>query len=131
MNDDDAPREGDRVRLSVPAHSAYARMARIGAASLAHRWGLAPRQVQDLRLAVDEAIILLLGGEMDHPGTIDIDYRLGENALEVGIEARFGAADVQPELSDEALDRFRTLAGELLSQYELGADRVRLRVDRP
>ena len=56
-------RDGDRVHLSLPARPAYARVARIGAASLAHRWGFPPHQVQDLRLAVDEAIILFRDGD--------------------------------------------------------------------
>jgi len=130
VSDDEGARSGDRVRLSLPANSAYARLARIGAASLAHRWGFVPHQVQDLRLAIDEAIILLLGGDADHPGTIDIDYLLDGDRLTVDVTARFGSDEVQPILGDDGLDRFRTLAGELLAGYELGADRVRMHIDR-
>ncbi|MGI9603720.1 MAG: ATP-binding protein [Acidimicrobiales bacterium] len=130
MSDDDGARDGDRVRLSLPATSAYARLARIGAASLAHRWGFAAYQVQDLRLAIDEAIILLLGGDAEHPGTIDVEYGLDGDRLSIDVIARFGDDAEQPTLDDEALDRFRTLAGELLSSYELGADKVAMEIDR-
>lgn len=123
-------RDGDRVHLSLPARPAYARVARIGAASLAHRWGFPPHQVQDLRLAIDEAIILLLAGHREEPGSIDIEYALDGAVLQIDVHAGFAGSGEAPALEDDALDRFRTLAGELLSGYELGAHRVVLTIER-
>jgi len=123
-------RDGDRVHLSLPARPAYARVARIGAASLAHRWGFPPHQVQDLRLALDEAIILLLAGHREEPGSIDIDYTIAEGELQIDVRAGFDDDRDAPALEQDALDRFRSLAGELLSGYELGAHRVTLTVER-
>ncbi|MDH3706572.1 MAG: ATP-binding protein [Acidimicrobiia bacterium] len=123
-------RDGARVHLSLPARPAYARVARIGAASLAHRWGFPPHQVQDLRLAVDEAIILLLAGHREEPGSINIEYALDDGVLQIDVHAGFDDAGAVPALEEDALDRFRTLAGELLTGYDLGAHRVGLTIER-
>jgi hypothetical protein len=53
----------DHVRLSLPARHEYARIARIGVAALALRMGFTYREIEDLRLAVDEALIFLLGSD--------------------------------------------------------------------
>jgi hypothetical protein len=51
----------DLVVLRVPAEPRYARVLRIAVSAYAVRLGLLPAAVEDLRLAVDEALILLLG----------------------------------------------------------------------
>jgi len=127
---EESARDGERVRLSLPATAAYARLARIAAARLAHRWDFAPHQVQDLRLAIDEAFILLLAGHHDQPGSIDVDYLLDDDHLSVDVTAAFGEPEQASALDEASVERFRTLAGELLSAYQLGANRVELRIDR-
>ncbi len=122
---DERDRAGDIITLSLPAETPYARIARIGAASLAFRWGFGQRQVADLRLAVDEAVILLLG-DGDHPGQISIEYRLLSDGMEIEAAAEFGDGD-DPLLADE-IDRFVTLVGELVSEYELMAETGRVRM---
>ena len=51
--------EGDRIRLTVPATAAAARITRVSAAGLATRAGFSYGEVEQLRLAVDEATALL------------------------------------------------------------------------
>jgi hypothetical protein len=51
----------DLVVLRVPADPRYARVIRIAVSAYAVRLGLVPAAVEDLRLAVDEALILLMG----------------------------------------------------------------------
>ncbi len=51
----------DLVVLRVPADPRYARVVRIAVSAYAVRLGLVPAAVEDLRLAVDEALILLMG----------------------------------------------------------------------
>ena len=62
----DVEAEADQIRLSLPARHEYARIARIAVAALALRLGFAYREVEDLRLAIDESLIFLLG--TDRPG---------------------------------------------------------------
>jgi hypothetical protein len=53
--------DGDHIRLTVPATPASARIARVAAAGLATRAGFTYREVEQFRLAVDEAAALLTG----------------------------------------------------------------------
>lgn len=57
---DGAGTSDDRIRLVLPADPAYGRIARIAVSSVALRLGVPYPVVEDLRLAVDEAVILLL-----------------------------------------------------------------------
>ncbi len=56
---DEGP-DGDLVEVRVPADSAYVATLRLTAASLAARCDLTIDDIEDLRLAVDEACALLL-----------------------------------------------------------------------
>jgi hypothetical protein len=51
----------DLVVLRVPADPRYARVVRVAVSAYAVRLGIVPAAVEDLRLAVDEALILLMG----------------------------------------------------------------------
>jgi len=60
--------DGDRIRLTVPATPASARIARFAAAGLATRAGFTYREVEQFRLAVDEAAAILTGHRPTGPG---------------------------------------------------------------
>ena len=97
------PTAGDQIRLVLPADSAYGRIARIAASSLALRLGLGFGEIEDLRIAVDETIILLLrpkgGGDITIEFTIEADALVidasteapldGSNPLDEGARSRF------------------------------------------
>lgn len=118
------------VSLRVPATQVHARLIRIGGASLAFRRGFPTATIDDLRLAIDEALILLLAGDGRH-GTIDVTYRLRDGALAVEV-ARGGVTDLPPP-AEGALDRFCELTSGLVDEVHVDPDarRVQLTVNRP
>jgi serine/threonine-protein kinase RsbW len=84
--------DGDHVAIRVPADGAYVATLRLATASLAARCDLTVDDIEDLRLAVDEACSLLL--PLVAPGrTLDADFALapGQLRVEASIEAVDGA----------------------------------------
>src|SRR4051812_19399056 len=99
MTSTDNPRpDGDVVEVRVPADVAYVATLRLTAASLAARCDLTVDDIEDLRLAVDEACALLL----PHAST--------KSVLEAGFELASGRLVVTtsvdaPDASDASPDR--------------------------
>jgi anti-sigma regulatory factor (Ser/Thr protein kinase) len=114
----------DHIRLALPADAEYGRIARIAAAGLALRMGFSYREIEDLRLAVDEAIILLLRHDRGD-GTLTIEF--GPSPDQLVIEVRAAPSDTnQPD--DEARERFATIVGDVLDEYEVDEPRRRIRM---
>lgn len=87
-----APVDDDVVLLSVPADGSYLAVLRTATAGLAARLQFALDEIEDLRIAVDEACAMLLA--IAAPGTeLDCRFAVGEDALtvEVGVSAVPGA----------------------------------------
>ncbi|MCB1016719.1 MAG: hypothetical protein KDB10_16640 [Acidimicrobiales bacterium] len=105
------PPAGDEIRLAVPAQAEYGRLARVTVAGLALRLGFSHIEVEDLRLAVDEGLILLLDGG-DHDGDVEAVYRLLGDAIEVELMADLGRGTPAP--SAAATDRFQTMVADLV-----------------
>jgi serine/threonine-protein kinase RsbW len=73
----------DTVHLRVPADPAYLAVIRTATAGLAARLDLTLDEIEDLRIAVDEACALLLEHQ-PHPGAdLDAAFTLHPNALDV------------------------------------------------
>jgi anti-sigma regulatory factor (Ser/Thr protein kinase) len=63
--------EARAVEMSIPAQAAYVRLARLNAAALAHEIGFSVDDVEDLRMAVDEACTFLLETtDLDAPRSV-------------------------------------------------------------
>jgi serine/threonine-protein kinase RsbW len=94
-SEDSAP-DGDRVELRIPADGSYVATLRMCAASLAARCDLTVDDIEDLRLAVDEACALLLPHAGGAPGarTLEAAFTLsrGELRVETWVQAGDGAA---------------------------------------
>jgi len=101
----------DMVELRVPADPAYLTVVRTASAGLAARLDLTLDEIEDLRIAVDEACTLLLG-----PGPSDDElvatFRLGEGSLEVEVR---GPAPELPERSSFAWAVLEALVGEVFT----------------
>ena len=101
----------DMVELRVPADPAYLTVVRTASAGLAARLDLTLDEIEDLRIAVDEACTLLLGSA---PGEDDLvaTFRLGEGTLEVEVR---GPARELPERSSFAWAVLEALVGEVFT----------------
>ncbi len=112
----------DVLRLRLPAGTAYGRVARVTTAAIARRHGFTYRGVEDLRLAIDEAIIALL--DVDDPGAaVELRYSVGEDSISITVE---GASGRPPE----AVARFHTLVTGLVDRADLDLDRGRAQLTK-
>lgn len=122
---DQPPHDGDRVEIRVPAEAAYVATLRLTAASLAARCDLTIDDIEDLRLAVDEACALLLPHARAGT-TLDAVFVLerGHLAVTAGVAAR-GSAD------GDTIDRSGfawTVLGALASSVDIDTRDSRLAI---
>ena len=114
----------DEVLLRIPARPDYGRIVRVGGAALGMRQGLSFAEIDELRLAVDEAAILLLdGSDADGDTELVATFRFDDGHLEVEI-----AADRTEALRGDALARFDEVCSPLIDAYDLDANRGWLRL---
>jgi serine/threonine-protein kinase RsbW len=110
---------GDEIRLVLPAEAEYGRIARITASSLALRLGFSFLDIEDLRIALDELVILLLRPE-GRAGSITIVFTVGEDRLT--IDASTTAGSDQPWVDEAALARFEQIVSELVDGHGIEDD---------
>jgi serine/threonine-protein kinase RsbW len=107
---EDAVTTSDSVELRVPADPAYLAVIRTAAAGLAARLDLTLDQIEDLRIAVDEACALLLGHRI-HPGDdLVTSFTLRPSALEVVMS---GPTTALPERGSFAWSVLEALVGRV------------------
>ena len=80
-----APREAeDRVTIRMPAEGAYLSVLRTATAGLAARLDFTLDEIEDLRIAVDEACAMLLAQAI--PGTnLECSFDLGEDLMMITV----------------------------------------------
>ncbi len=103
----------DEVHLRVPARPEFGRLVRVGGAALGLRQGLSFTEIDELRLAIDEAVILLLDGASDDD-EIEAAFRFDGERLELEIRSEGATA-----LSDSAVGRFDEICGPLIDAYDI------------
>ena len=130
MGEDPTTATTDTVQLVVPALPQYARVARVTGAIAARRLGFSYRRRADLRLAIDETMILLLGEEPG-TGTLRIEYVL--SGQDIAVEATGDAGGPRPADDPDAVARFERIVDDLVDGHEIEVvdDRTRvvLRMD--
>ena len=106
------------VEMRIPADVAYVSTLRLTAASLGARCGLTVDDIEDLRLAVDEACALLLP-LADAAGTLDARFEVtdGRLAVATSVPAPDGA---QPDRSGFAWTVLGALATSVEVAHEAG-----------
>jgi hypothetical protein len=104
------------VWLRVPADARYAGVVRVTVTAFAVRLALPPATVEDLCLSVDEALVLLLGGDEsgarsedgEPAGSIVVVVAAPGDRPPVHLELRLDPAPVEP-IGSERLGRFTEL----------------------
>jgi serine/threonine-protein kinase RsbW len=105
--------DGDAVEVRIPADVLYVSTLRLTAASLAARCDLTIDDIEDLRLAVDEACALLLP-HAAAGSTLDARFALAEGRLEVATSVHTDE-DAEPDRSGFAW----TVLGALATSVEV------------
>jgi serine/threonine-protein kinase RsbW len=127
MTSTENPRpDGDTVEVRIPADVLYVSTLRLTAASLAARCDLTIDDIEDLRLAVDEACALLLPhASADAP--LEARFELATGRLEVETSVRTDDA-AEPDRSGFAW----TVLGALASSVDVrkGAGRLAIVVTK-
>ncbi|MEJ5254977.1 MAG: hypothetical protein WHS89_06470 [Acidimicrobiales bacterium] len=115
--------EGDELRLVIPAAAHYSRVARVAVSGLGARLGLRFAQIEDLRLAVDETLILLLRPE-GASGNVVFTFHIAQH--ELTIDAATTAGSDQHWLDAGARARFEQLVGPVVDAYEIDEEGTRV-----
>ncbi len=99
----------DRVELVVPAQAAYLAVLRTASAGMGARLDLDLDQIEDLRIAVDEAAALVISGAQEGD-RLRARFLLGSDGLEVRLT---GPATTLPEPESVAWTVLGALVGEV------------------
>jgi serine/threonine-protein kinase RsbW len=118
--------DNTEVRLAVPASPEFLRLARLTAAGVASRMGFTYDEVEDLRIAIDE-LCLSLVGTTARAGNIELRYTADANGLIVEGAGHFDdSSGTAPELSplsrqilSAVVDEHDVAAGELGPTFRL------------
>lgn len=117
------PLDDDEVRLVIPAAADYSRVARVAISGLGARLGLRFAEIEDLRIAVDETLILLLRPE-GAAGNVVFTFHIAADRLT--IDATTSAGSGQHWLDSGARSRFEQLVGPVVDEHELDEDGTRV-----
>jgi serine/threonine-protein kinase RsbW len=113
----------DLVELRVPADPAYLAVIRTATAGLATRLNLTLDEIEDLRIAVDEACSLVLAGRTHPDRTLKASFTLGNGAIAVVIA---GPAVSLPGQASFSWAVLQALAGDVVTGVSDGGTWIRL-----
>jgi serine/threonine-protein kinase RsbW len=119
---------GDLVEVRVPASGAYLAVLRTATASLAARLGFTLDEIEDLRIAVDEACALLLPLAVPS-SSIDCRFELHDDALSIDVSVPAERFDL-PGRETFSWTVLSALAGDVNSSTQDGRASITLRKRR-
>jgi serine/threonine-protein kinase RsbW len=117
--------EDDVVLLTVPAEVGYLGVLRTATAGLAARLHFALDEIEDLRIAVDEACAMLLAIATDD-AQLSCRFAVSDNALTVEVTAPVVAGARLPAASSFAWKVLTALTTEASAEAEGGRASIRL-----
>jgi serine/threonine-protein kinase RsbW len=100
---------GHDIRVVVPAQTRFLRIARLTAAGVATDLGFDLRDIEDLRVAVDEMCAVVIDGAVDG-AELELRYILDGDRLR--IEGRCDQGGTPPEIHPVALELLTLTADE-------------------
>lgn len=105
----------ERVTLQIPAKPEYVLAARLTASAVAQRFSMSLDDMEDVKMAVGEALVLLIA-QQQGVGSIRVEYTRDDTAFTVTLSRDAGCEphpvdQVQAELSEAIID---ALMDELL-----------------
>ncbi len=106
---EESPVLRDTVLLRVPADPAYLAVVRTTTAALAARVDLTLDEIEDMRIAVDEACVMLLPAQ-ESEGTLEAAFTIAHSALDVRVS---GPATSLPERGNFAWAVLEALVGRV------------------
>ncbi len=114
----------DVVELSVPADGAYLSVLRTATAGLAARLHFTLDEIEDLRIAVDEACAMLLAG-VSSDTELRCRFEMVDGALTVAVSVPAGTQRL-PGTQTFAWKVLTALAGEVSADSSSGVATIRL-----
>jgi serine/threonine-protein kinase RsbW len=114
----------DQVLLRLPADSAYLTVLRTATASLASRLDFTIDEIEDLRIAVDEACAMVLPHSVEG-AELECSFHLSSTALGIRVSAATQQAEV-PAKDTFAWTLLHALVDELTSEVDGGRMTVTL-----
>jgi serine/threonine-protein kinase RsbW len=112
------------VRLSVPAHGAFLSLVRTTTAAVAARIDLTIDEIEDLRIAVDEAAALLLPAVVPD-ARVDVGYAFDADELTITLAAAT-ASSTPPDQSGFGWTVLAALAGSVRADVTEGITTITL-----
>ncbi len=91
------------VRVTVPARADMLHLLRSVAASVGARMSMPLDDVEELKIAVDEAATLVLDRSGATPGSLELDLTVTDGSLRVDLRLEPTSAPADPDASDEEL----------------------------
>ena len=111
------------IRVVIPAEARFLRVARLTVAGIAGDIGFGLRDIEDLRVAVDELCAVMIEDAPDE-GELELCYRITPGQLE--IEGSCTQAGTPPEIHPVALELLSMTADEYEVTGDHGGRRFRL-----
>lgn len=108
----------DEVTVRLPADGAYLSVLRTATAGLAARLDFTLDEIEDLRIAVDEACAMLLSQAIAGSG-LDCRFRLGQDTMAISVSVR-SAAPTAPASDSFAWTVLCALAGSVNAEVGPG-----------
>jgi serine/threonine-protein kinase RsbW len=123
----DGPAGADIVRLTLPAAGAYLSVLRTATAGLAARLHYTLEEIEDLRIAVDEACAMLLTSAV--PGAdLECQFTLSPDLVSVSVSV-LTLDGIEPSRETFSWTVLTALAGEVSSRVD-GGNRVTIELHK-
>jgi serine/threonine-protein kinase RsbW len=123
---DSTPLDRDMVVLTVPANTSYLAVLRTATAGLAARLGMTLDEIEDLRIAVDEACAILLPIAAPHASDVTCQFGVTPNALRIDVSVPVAAGGTLPGAQSFSWQVLTALAGKVTADTTDGVATIHL-----